>query len=386
MVNIFNEPLFQFTILMTVAFAGKALFSWLKLPGDIGPLILGMILGPGGVALISAEELVEVLGRIGLIYVMFIAGLEINLRKFSHNRKETLYFGFTIFLTSLIPTITISVAIGFPFITSLLLAAAVSSHTLLAYPAAKRAGLINKREVVIAIGGTLITDTLALVLFAIVMQYSDSADPQFLPSLIPVLYLFVLTVLSLLIIPKASKFVIDNKKISRIEKGLFVLMVMLLLAMAAEIAGTEHILGAFLAGICLNTQLSKDISLGRNIEFLGRMMFFPLFFIWVGVMLNLEVFITDIWVWALALVLTILVIVGKVSAVWILSLKEKLSRPKQMVMAGLTIPQAAATLAIAVTAYEAGIFTDTILDAMIIVVFFTSIIGPVVVSSAAGRY
>jgi Kef-type K+ transport system membrane component KefB len=378
-----RDPILQFTLLITAALVVQLALRRIGLPGLIGLLLVGMLAGPGGLAIVPREPVVELLGEIGLIFVMFIAGFEIDLRVVSRHRRETIVFGLLAFACTGLPAAGAGLLLGFSPAASVLLGALVSSHTLLAYPVLLRLGLLKRLSVMTAVGGTLLTDTLALVVLALVVTPSLGEDLP-LGWLVPLLLLGLLAAATLWGVPRLARFFFSRSWTSRVDKALFAMAVLLLLAAATELIGTEAILGAFLAGIALNRALAAREVLREHLEFVGRMLLIPFFFVWTGTLLELDVLVDIPGVWGLAALLLGLVIAGKVAASWITGSLYGYPRLDRWLMVGLTIPQAAATLAITVTAREAGLFGEEVVDAVIIVILVSCLAGSVL-SDRIGR-
>lgn len=378
------DVILQFTILVTAALVVQLTVERMHLPGLIGLLLIGMLIGPGGAGILPREPVVELLGRVGLVYIMFLAGVEINLDVVKRHKQEAAAFGLLAFSLSIVPAIAVGALMGLPWGGALLLGTALSSHTLLAYPIVKRLGLVNREPVVTAIGGTLLTDTLALVLLAVVIQTTGTGEDTGWHWLVSLLLLIGVVAISLPTVPRIARFVFGQAKASRAEKALFVLVVLLVLASVTELIGTEAILGAFLAGLCLNRPLTRRDELHEHLGFVGRMLFIPFFFIDTGMRLELEVFAGHYQVWLLAGLLLVVVLLGKGSSSWLIGRIYGYSRRDRVVMIGLTVPQAAATLAVTVTARREGLLDEKTVDAVIVVIFVTCLLGPLL-SRFAGR-
>jgi Kef-type K+ transport system membrane component KefB len=382
-----EHPVLQFTALVVAALLLQLLFERMHLPGLIGLVLVGMLIGPDGLGFVPREPVAALLGEIGLIYIMFLAGAEIDLKIVREQKTVTAGFGLLTF--------------GLPFVLALaggwlmdlswrgmfLLGAAVSSHTLVAYPLLKRLGVVHRKPLVTAIGGTLLTDTLALVLLALLVQHGDdngSGSGGLGGWLMPLLLLAVLIAVSLVVVPRLLRFLFAREEVSREEKALFAIGVMLALAAAAAVIGTEAILGAFAAGLCLNRALRRRENLHEHLNFVGRMIFIPFFFLDTGMRLDLSV-MTEPRVWLLAAMLTAIVIVGKAAAAWLAGWWLGYSQWDRAAMFALTVPQAAATLAITVTASESGHLEATTVDAVILLILITCVIGPLVAQTTGKR-
>jgi Kef-type K+ transport system membrane component KefB len=377
-----EDPVLQFTVLVLAALIAQLTVERLHLPGLLGLLVLGMLLGPGGLGVMAREPVVDFLGPIGLIYVMFLAGLEIDLDVAREHSREALSFGFLAFACSLVPAAAAAILLlDLDPRGALLLGALISSHTLLAYPIVKRLGLLRRVPVVTAIGGTLITDTLALVLLAIVIS---TLEPGATGWIAPLGLLALIAASSLWAVPRLSRAVLRRDGISRAEKALYVLVVLLVLASATEITGTEEVLGAFLAGIVLNRSLARREDLREHLEFVGRMLFIPFFFVYTGMLLAFQQLVqTEIFL--LAGLLVLLVLGGKSAAAWVIGAHYGYSRRDRLLIVGLTTPQAAATLAITVTANQAGLLDADIVDAVVVTIFLTCLIGPILTMRVGER-
>jgi Kef-type K+ transport system membrane component KefB len=378
-----EDQVLQFTLLVAIALAVLLLFKRLPAPGLIGLLVIGMLIGPGGAGLLPDEPVVELLGTIGLLYIMFLAGLEIDLDTVRGHKRESGTFGGLALTLSFLPAFGAGLLLGFDWAGALLVAAAFASHTLISYPIVESLGLIGRRPVVAAVGGTLFTDTAALIVLVVVLQLSGAEDGA-LGWAGPLLLLAALAAAALLLVPRLSRFVFDRSGASRAESALYVVAVLAVLASLADLIGTEDILGAFLAGLCLNRALEGRKALLEHVVFAGRMLFIPAFFVQTGMLIELEVF-ADLRIWMMALLLTGVVLAGKIAASWAAGRIYGYGRTDRLLMVGMTIPQAAATLAVITTAYEAGLVDIDVVDATVVVIFLTCLAGALVTRRAARR-
>lgn len=376
-----TDVVLQFAVVLAAALVVQLSLEHSRVPGIVGLLLLGMIVGPGGLAILPQEPVIELLGSIGLLYIMFLAGLEIDLETVRGHKREAVSFGLLAFALSFVPVAAIGLAMGMEWMGALLLGAALSSHTLVAYPIIERWRLLHHRPVVAAIGGTLLTDTLSLiVLVVIVRQTGDSGGAWYLPLLL----LAALVVVALASVPWLSRILLREDWATRAEKALFVLTILLVLSVIADLIGTEDILGAFLAGICLNRVLHRRPDLRDYLEFVGRLLFIPFFFVETGMRLELEVFVRQD-TWAMAGLLIAAVLVGKSAAAWASGKAFSYALSARIAMIGLTVPQAAATLAVVVIGRGVGLFNEATLDAVIIVIFASCLMGPLITSFSARR-
>jgi len=380
-----TDPLLQFAMLVSAVLLVQVALERVFVPGLLGLLLLGMLLGPGGAGVLPSEPVVELLGQIGLIYIMFMAGLEIDLSVVRKHLGETFGFGSLAFLTTLLLGAGVGFALGFDWPAALLLGTLLSSHTLVAYPMLKQMELLGRRPVVAALGGTVLTDTLALVLLAVLLQLGGGDDGGVGQWWLPLLLLAVLSGLSMALLPAASRAVFRRGWVTPAEKALFALFVLLALASIAELIGTEKILGAFLAGLCLNKVLAENEDTRQHIAFVGRMLFIPFFFVSTGMLLELDVVLGEARVWGIAGLLCAVVVTGKATAAWLIGARYGFSRNGRLMMLVLTMPQAAATLAITVAGQRVGLLDAEVVDAVIIVILLTCSAGPLLTRWIGGR-
>ena len=378
-----QDAIVQFTLLVSIGLAVQLLLERSRVPALVGLLVIGVLLGPEAAGIVPHSDVVELFGSLGLLYIMFAAGLEIDLDIVRDHKRQAAAFGFAAFALSFALVFAVAQLIGADMAGSLLLAAALSSHTLLSYPLIRKLGLVHRQPIVATVGGTLLTDTLSLVILVVVLQQSTGGS-QGLSWSGPLLMLAALAVAAVVVLPRLARRTFDAE-IAAPEKALFILATLLVLATIADAIGTEDILGAFLAGICLNRAVKQHDYLQEHLEFVGRMLFIPFFFIETGMRLDLGILIGGLDVWWDAALLLACVIIGKGAASYIIGSIFGYRPIERLTMIGLTIPQAAATLAVTITASEAGLIDDFFLDAVIIVIFLTCLAGPLLTRYAGRR-
>jgi Kef-type K+ transport system membrane component KefB len=376
-----EDVILQFTVVVAAALAVQLLFQRSRVPGIIGLLLLGMVIGPDALGVLPQEPVVELFGSLGLLYIMFIAGAEIDLGLVRRRKSETITYGVSAFLLSFIPAVIVGLLFGLEWSGALLLGAALSSHTLVAYPIVNALGLAGHRPIVAATGGTLLTDTAALVVLVIVIRQQGGEDGMWFA---PLLLLAGLAAAALYIVPKLARLTVQSRLNTLPEKALFLLAILLVLSVTAEEVGGENILGAFLAGVCLNRVLHANEELKNHIEFVGRMLFIPFFFVETGMRLDLDA-LTSAETWLLAGGLVAVVIGGKSAASWLITWRFGYSRTEGVAIASLSFPQAAATLAVIFKGLQLDLLDDQTADAIIIVIFITCLVGPVLTSYTTNR-
>ena len=383
-ISIASEPILTFGILLLIILVVPIFFQQIRLPGIVGLLLAGTIIGPKGFGLVEAAGVIDVLGKVGLLYLMFLAGLEINLDQFKKERKNTLIFGSLTFLIPQIAGTFIFMWMGYSVPASILIASMFASHTLVAYPIISRLGLLKEKSVSAAVGGTIITDTVALLVLAVVARSVDGdLNTLFWVTLIGLFLLYL--VFMFFVLPKVSfiffRFIGEKGRFTYV----YVIGVMLITSWMAEAIGIEAIVGAFLAGLALNPLLSNKGPLKNRVEFFGDAFFIPLFLIFVGMQVDIEVLTSNVDVWVVMGAMTATVVVTKWLAAFGSSKLLGFSNDQAWVIFGLTNSQAAATLAAVFVGMEVGLIGEEILNGAVMMILVTCIIGPMVVEKYGRR-
>jgi Kef-type K+ transport system membrane component KefB len=343
-----KNPVLIFSLILFIILFAPLILNRLKIPYLIGLIIAGAFIGPNGFNLMLRDESVTLFGTVGLLYIMFLAGLEIDLGDFKKNSKKSLVFGMLTFLIPMgLGTVAGFYVLDFSLKSSVLLASMFASHTLIAYPIVSKLGVAKNRAVNITVGGTIITDTLALlVLAAIVGMSKGTADTEFWVRL------GVSTVVMALIIlfgfPLLGRWFFKNFD-NAISQYIFVLALVFMGGFLAEAAGIEAIIGAFLAGLALNRLVPHTSALMNRIEFVGNALFIPFFLIGVGMLINYEVFFQDIETLKVAGVMIVVANLAKFLAAWATQKIYKFSKNERDLIFGLSNAQAAANAANAAT-------------------------------------
>ncbi len=346
-----SDPILRYLIVILIILLAPILLNKLKIPHLIGLIIAGALIGPNGFGILERDSSIVVSGTTGLLYIMFLAGLEIDLIDFKKNKWKSIGFGlYTFCFPMVIGTFASYYILHYNWMTSILLGSLISSHTLLAYPIVSKLGISKDKSVNITVGGTMITDTLALlILAAIVGMTKGDVDTAFWVKLIISIVAFGLTVL--LLFPVIGQWffkTIDDK----IAQFIFVLVMVYMGAFLAELAGVEGIIGAFLAGLALNRLIPHTSPLMNRVEFIGNALFIPFFLISVGMLVDFSAFINNIGTIKVAAILTLSVIAAKWLAAWATTKTFRLNKQQLRIIFGLSVAQAAATLAAVMVGYN----------------------------------
>ena len=371
-----------FFVATFVIFVGPLLVERIGLPGIVGVILGGLIVGPFALGWLERDGAVESLGDLGILVLMFLAGLELDLDEFQANRRAALTFGSLTFTIPFVLGAFLVLPFGYGLATALLFGSLWASHTLVAYPIVQERGLLRERVVGVAGGGTVMTDTLALSVLAVVAGSVESdARPAVL--LIEVaLGLLLLAAFCGLLLPRVTRWVFAGVGQHRGARFLFVLVALTAAALVADRAGIEGIVGAFFAGLALNRLVPARSRLMEQIEFVGGVLLIPFFLLSTGMLIDPAKF-TERRVLAIAALSLLVVFVGKAGAAFLSGRILGFSRPQVLLLFGLSLAQAAATLAAVTIGVEIGLFDDDLLSATLVVVLVTVLVSSIVTRSAS---
>lgn len=374
-----NDPVLIFAIVMMLVLIAPIFAKKLKLPGIIGLLTAGIIFGPHVINLLERDKTIELLGTVGLLYIMFQAGLEIDLALVKKNKHYSLIFGL---LTFSIPLILGTLA-GYYFLnmrlaTALLLASMFSSHTLLTFPIVSRLGFAKSRSVSSTIGGTIITDTLALIILAVIIG-ANQGELNYIFWIKLISFSSVYAVLVILILPIISRWFFSHfSNEAGIEDYVFVIAALFTCAYLSHIVGLEPIIGAFLAGLTLNSLIPEKSILMNRIQFVGDSLFIPFFLISVGMIVNPKLIATNLFTIRVMFTMVIVALSSKWLAAHLFGVIVKFSRNEKNLIYGLSVNQAAATLAAVLVGYRVGIFEESVLTGTILMIVVTCFAGAII--------
>ena len=381
----FQSSVLVFALILFIILLAPLIFRRIKVPGIIGLILAGVIVGPHGLNLIAKNSAIDLFSTIGLLYIMFLAGLELDLKGFANYKHKSLVFGFFTFIAPF--------AIGYPvcryllefsFATSFLVSSMFATHTLVTYPIVSRLGISRNEAVGITVGGTMLTDTAVLIILAIISgSVSGELTMNFWIKFTISVLLFLIIVLWL--IPKLATWFFRNFEGERNSHFIFVLAMVFLAAFLSELAGLEPIIGAFAAGIALNKLIPHTSSLMNRLEFVGNSLFIPFFLISVGMLINLGVLLKGPHALIIAATLTIVALIGKYIAAWITSAIFKYSKASRNLIFGLSSSHAAATIAVIMVGFRIGIVDENILNGTIVLILVTCLVASFVTEHSAKK-
>ncbi len=370
-----TEPVVVFTVLITIILVAPIVFKKFKIPGIIGLIVAGIVIGPHSVNLVEFGESIKLLSTAGLLYLMFLAGLELNLRELLRNRNKSIAFGaLTFFIPLVLGFFTAHYILSFDLLASLLIASMFSTHTLIAYPIASRLGITRSEAVTITIGGTIITDTAVLVLLAFISAATQGSFTVFF-WIRNILSISAFSFLILWGVPKVSTWFFKNLEGESGSQYIFVLAMLFISGLLARAAGIEPIIGAFLAGLALSSLIPPTSALMNRISFIGNNFFIPIFLLSVGLIVDLSVFMHGPGAIIFSLALVVVALVSKFAAAWVMQLVYKYTNTERQVIFGLSVSHAAAIIAVVFVGFNLKLIGSDVLNGGIMIILVSCFIG-----------
>ncbi len=354
-----TNPVLKFLLILVIILFAPIILNKIKIPHLLGLIIAGAVIGPNGFNLMERDSSIILSGTAGLLYIMFLAGLEIDLADFKKNSRKSVVFGLYTFLIPMLFGILAGIFIlKLSWPSTILLASMFASHTLIAYPLISKMGVAKNRAVNITVGGTMITDTLALLVLAVIVgMTTGEVNTEFWIRLTISIIVFGLIILFLF--PIIARWFFKRFD-DNVSQYIFVLVMVFLGAGLAELAGIEAIIGAFLAGLALNRLIPQISPLMNRVEFVGNAIFIPFFLIGVGMLIDYRVFFKDFETIKVAVVMITVATSAKFMAAWLTQKTFAFSVDERRLIFGLSNAQAAATLAAVLVGYN--IITGTAAD------------------------
>ena len=386
-----NNPLFIFAVCLLVILTLPPVFEKLRLPGLVGLLAAGVILGKDGLHLIDSDSSsIKLFSDIGKIYLMFVAGLEIDLAEFRKTKYRSLGFGIATFTLPLFIGATVSRTFGFGWTSSILIGSLLASHTLLSYPIVQRLGVVKNEAVTVTIGATIFTDIAALLLLGICVSIHNGGFSWVNLSL-QLLALALYTTLVLIVLDRVGREYFHRTGNDESNQFLFVLLALFVASVGAQLINIDKIVGAFLAGLAVNDVLGEG-PVKEKVEFVGGTLFIPFFFVGMGVLLDIPAFAKTVQT-QLPLVVGIVggLMVAKLMAATLATLLYRYSWQEGLTMWSLSLPQVAATLAAALAAYQTynavgePLIDETVFNSIIVLMLVTAILGPLLTAKFARK-
>lgn len=380
-----TDPVIVFALVLFVIFMAPILLQRLRMPGIIGLILAGAALGPNGFHVLERSTAIELFGTVGLLYIMFQAGLEIDLNEFKKNRDKSLVFGALSFIIpQVFGTLALWYLLGLSWPSAILVASMFASHTLVAYSIVSGMDLVKNEAVTITLGGTLVVNVLALLVLAVVASATQGElTPAFWLNL--AFSLIVFTYVVIWIGPQIARWFFRNVETEGTPQYIFVLSFVFAAAFGAKVAGVEAIIGAFLAGLAINRLVPHTSPLMNRIDFVGNALFIPFFLIHVGMLSDLRVLLAGTNALIAVGVIVFLSIFLKWAPAYVTAKIFGYRPEERRVIFGLSVAQAASTLAAALVGYELGLVSENVLNGIIIMILATCTISAILVESAGRK-
>ena len=360
-----TNPLAIISLVLATILLVPMICRKIRIPSIVGFILVGIMVGPYGFHLLESSTSIQTLGKIGMLYIMLQAGIEVDVNDFRQQRTRAIIYGFYAFILPFLLGLVTSLLLGFGWVTSALMGAMYGSHTLMTYPIVSRYGVQKNAAVNIAIGGTMLSITLSLLVLAFLKSnfvLSDQSSFWLMLGKIALSLILITIVFPWL----AQRFF---KRWSDATSGFLIVMTMMVIsAYVADWAGLEGILGAFVCGVALNKLVPNLSPVMQRINFVGNNLFVPLFLLGVGMMIDISLLWSGWTTIIIALVMIATKLAGKWSAAWLAQKSFGLQVVERQLIFGLTHATAAGTLAIVTIGFEIGIFDAEILNAAVLMI------------------
>ena len=377
-----NEPIIPLAILLVVILVVPIIFERLRLPGLIGLILSGILIGQSGWNLFKIDNSVwELLSTIGLAYVLFVAGLEVDLGQVSRQRNRALGFGSFAFCVPLVLGTLLGRVFEFDWLSSILIGSLLSSYTLLAYPIINRLGLTNNEAVGVTIGASIFTDIATLLMLAVCVAI-HLQQFNIWQTIALLGWLAVYSVVVLVGFDWVGKEFLRRTGEDEGNQFLFVVTAVFLAALMAQLIGIRTIIAAFFAGLAVN-EVIGDGPVKQKIVFVGSVLFIPIFFVDLGLKLNLPAFLKDMGLVWLTLSLVCGLVASKLIAALLAKLIYRYNWREVLTIWSISLPQVAVTCCVTFVGYQTDLLNSQIFNSVIVLVLVTSLIGPIITSRAA---
>ena len=380
-----TDPVLVFSLVLAIIILSQVIFHKIRLPGIVGYILAGVLVGPYGLGVLQNDSSISLLGTVGLLYIMFMAGLDLDMNQFASKKYRSIGFGLLTFaMPMILGYFCCRYLLQLNPLASILVSSMFSTHTLVAFPIVNRLGISRNEAVAIAIGGTIITDTLVLVLLAFITSaHTGQLNLAFWIRLTTLSILFGFTIFKFY--PFLGRWFFKNVEGEKTSPYIFILLLVFAAAFLSKLAGLEPIIGAFMAGLALNRLVSGNTLLLQRIDFVGNALFIPFFLIGVGMVVNVNVLREGPYAVYVATVLTLVAFSGKWIAAYLTQKVFRYSVLQRRLIFGLSSTHAAATLAVIFIGYRIGLIDIHILNGTIVLILATCLVGSLVTDRAARK-
>lgn len=390
-----EDPILKFLLIMAIILGTPLILNKLKIPYLLGLIIAGAVIGPHGLNLVLRDSSIILSGSAGMLYILFTAGLEMDMADFKQSSVRSLAFGlYTYIFPMLFGVISGYGILGYSLPSSLLLGALFASQTLIAYPIISKLGITRDKAVTIAVGGTIIVDILALVTLTVVTGLATgSTDTTFWYRLGA--SIAACSFVILWFFPRLGRWFFKRCS-DNVSQYVFVLVIVFSGAFLTQLAGLEPIIGAFLAGLAMNRLIPSTSPLMNRVEFVGNAIFIPFFLLSVGMLIDYRAIFSGWETLEVAAVMIVMVTLSKYIAAALTAKTFRLSGDQRRMLFGLSVAHVAGTLAVVmvgynlILGYEADgtpirLLGEAVLNGTILMILVTCTISTFMTQQAAHR-
>ena len=385
-----TDPTLIFFVVLLMILLSPIIMGRLRIPHIIGMVLAGVIVGKYGLNILERDASFELFGRVGLYYIMFLAGLEMDMEGLKKNRTRVIVFGLLTFLVPFAMTYFMGVSLlSYTPLAALLLSAIMASNTLISYPIVGRYGLTRHTSSTLSVGSSMMALFMALIVMAsIVNSFQGGGGIGF--WVLFVVKFFVYSIGLILVIPRLTRWFLRRYS-DAVMQFIFILAVVFLSAALSDAIGLEGIFGAFLSGLILNRFIPRVSPLMNRIEFTGNALFIPYFLIGVGMLINVRLLFQGTHILWVVFCLVLFGTLGKAVAAYLAAGVFRMPRLAGHMMFGLTSAHAAGAIAMVMVGRRLEIspgvylFGDEVLNGIVIMILFTCVISTVVTEWAAQR-
>ena len=380
-----TQPVMIFLLVLLIILICPLVFKRVGIPQIVGLILSGVVVGPYGFNILARDASFEIFGQVGILYLMFLAAVEIDMFHLKRNLNRGVAFGLITFVIPMAAGIIGSrFAFGSSWATCVLIATMYASHTLISYPIVSKFGLQNAKAAVIAVCATIVTVLLALLALAGVVTATESGGFSYRKLFILVALMVVYAVLVGFSFRWATKYFF--RKISdQVSQFIYVLAMVFIASMFAQLIGLEAILGAFYAGLILNRFIPDRSGLMGRIKFVGNAIFIPYFLIGVGMLINVHVIFKSWNVGWVALNMVVVATASKWISAYIGARLFGFGKTDREIMFGLTSGKAAATIAATMIGYQHGLLSEDMMNGAVLMILVSCIVSSVVTQRATKR-
>jgi Kef-type K+ transport system membrane component KefB len=375
--------LVRFMIALTLFLLVPGISERFKIPGMVGLILVGMLGGPQGADIWPDNPvMMTVLGEMGVLLVLFYAGLEIDIAVFKRVGGRAISFGLATLLLPLSAGAGLGYLMGYGLNAAILIGSLIASHTLLGFPIVQKLGLAGREPVLVTISGTIFTDIVALLILAVCVQIHHTGFDKATLA-IEIIEVVAYAAIVLFVVSRVADYLIRKLSAGHDMQMLALLLIIIVCSLLAEVINLEPIVGAFLAGVATSRSL-RGTKAREHIEVIGNTIFVPAFFFMIGMRINPGETLRMLWDNPLFSAGLVLALFGaKFLAAWSVGWLSGYSVLDRLNMWSLTLPQVAATIAATVVAYRtvnsAGepLIDKTVVSGIFVLVMLTATFGPI---------